>query len=323
MKPAVFQMTSDLPAPPDTVKSPGPLMSWVQLVRLPTVFTAIADIFLGYLLTRPDAELQMEWMFFALLAASVCHYWTGMIMNDVFDRDIDLQERPSRPVPSGRISASRAMRVAVTLNVAGLGLAGIVGEKALLTALCLTAAIWLYDGVLKATAFAPLAMGGCRFFNILLGASAVPLQQFWCPQVEVALGLGVYVCGLTIYARQEARESVRPQLMLGTVIVAAGLTILVHFIVTKQAAGLAVPENGQASLILLAVISLTVFRRLFNGIADPSPAKVQTAIQVMLLSLVMLDASLVLFVTANTTYAILTAALILPARLLASKIPMT
>ena len=298
-------------------------MTWMQLVRLPTVFTAAADIFLGYLLTSPQAELQTEWMFFALLAASVCHYWTGMIMNDVFDRDIDLKERPSRPVPSGRIAPSRARQAAVTLNVAGLGLAGIVGQKALLTALCLTAAIWLYDGVLKKTAFAPLAMGSCRFFNILLGASAVPLQQVWCPHMQVALGLGVYVCGLTIYARQEARDSMRPQLLLGTAVVAAGLTILAHFILSKQAAGLAVPENGQASLILLGVISLTVFRRLFNGVANPSPVNVQTAIKVMLLSLVMLDAALVLFITANTTYAVLTAALIVPARLLASKIPMT
>ena len=298
-------------------------MSWMQLVRLPTVFTAIADIFLGYLLTKPHTDLRTEWMFFALLVASVCHYWTGMIMNDFFDRDIDGKDRPSRPIPSGRISAPRAIRAAVTLNVAGLGLAGVVGEKTLLTALCLTAAIWLYNGVLKTTPFAPVAMGSCRFFNILLGASAVPLQQLWCPHVEVAFGLGVYVCGLTIYARQEARESVRPQLMLGTAIVAAGLTILLYFIVSKTAAGLAASENGPDCLILLAVISLTVFHRLFAGIANPTPAKVQTAVKVMLLSLVMLDASLVLFVTANTTYAVLTAALILPTRLLASKIPMT
>lgn len=298
-------------------------MAWAQLVRLPTVFTAMADIFLGYLLTKPHVDLHTEWMFFVLLTVSVCHYWTGMIMNDVFDRDVDAKERATRPIPSGRVSVAKAIRAGLTLNIMGLGLAAIVGEKALLTAGCLTLAVWLYDGVLKSTPLAPIAMGGCRFFNVMLGASAVPLNQWWCPQIEVALGLGVFVCGLTIYARQEAKESRRPQLTLGAAVVAAGLTILVHFIVDKQQADLAVPEHGNDALILLAVISLTIFRRLIGGISDPSPQRVQLAVKVMLLSLVTLDATIVFFVTSNPAYAIATVALIVPARLLASRIPMT
>ncbi|MBC8290504.1 MAG: UbiA family prenyltransferase [Planctomycetes bacterium] len=298
-------------------------MSWAQLVRLPTVFTAMADIFLGYLITKPDAALHTEWMFFVLLGASVCHYWTGMIMNDFFDREVDGKERPNRPIPSGRVSAPKALRAAVTLNIVGFGLAGIVGEKAMLTAGFLTLAIWLYNGVLKSTPLAPIIMGSCRFFNVLFGASSGTMEHIWCPQVQVALGLGVFVCGLTIYARQEAKESSRPQLTLATAVVAAGLTILAHFIVTKQQAGLAVPEHGNSALILLAVISLTIFRRLIGGISDPSPQRVQLAVKVMLLSLVTLDATVVFFVTSNPTYAVLTATLIIPARVLAGRIPMT
>ncbi len=317
------EMSTDATPAETPEKPPGPLMTWAQLVRLPTVFTAMADIFLGYLLTKPQVDLHTEWMFFVLLAVSVCHYWTGMIMNDVFDQDVDGRERPGRPIPSGRIPATKAIRTAVILNAAGLGLAGIVGEKAMLTAACLTLAIWLYDGVLKSTPLAPIAMGSCRFFNVMLGASSGSMEHLWCPQVQVALGLGVFVCGLTIYARQEANESSRPQLTLATAVVAAGLTILAWFIIDKQQAQLAVPENGNSALILLAVISLTIFRRLLAGISDPSPERVQLAVKVMLLSLVTLDATIVLFVTSNRTYAILTAALIIPARLLARRIPMT
>jgi 4-hydroxybenzoate polyprenyltransferase len=323
------EMSTDAPPAESTDKPTGPLMTWAQLVRLPTVFTAMADIFLGYLLTKPHVDLHTEWMFFVLLAVSVCHYWTGMIMNDVFDRDVDGKERPGRPIPSGRIPATKAIRTAVILNAAGLGLAGIVGEKAMLTAACLTLAVWLYDGVLKSTPLAPIAMGSCRFFNVMLGASSgtgpdfFTMEYLLCPHVQVALGLGVFVCGLTIYARQEAKESRRPQLTLATAVVAAGLTILAWFIIDKQQAELAVPENGKSALVLLAVISLTIFRRLFAGILDPSPERVQLAVKVMLLSLVTLDATIVLFVTSDPTYAILTAALIIPARLLARRIPMT
>jgi 4-hydroxybenzoate polyprenyltransferase len=317
------EMSTDAPPADSPEKPTGPLMTWAQLVRLPTVFTALADIFLGYLLTKPHVDLHTEWMFFVLLAVSVCHYWTGMIMNDVFDQDVDGKERPGRPIPSGRVPATKAIRTAVMLNAAGLGLAGIVGEKAMLTAACLTLAVWLYDGVLKSTPLAPIAMGSCRFFNVMLGASSGSMEHLWCPQVQVALGLGVFVCGLTIYARQEAKESSRPQLTLATAVVAAGLTILAWFIVDKQQAQLAVPENGKSALVLLAVISLTIFRRLLAGISDPSPERVQLAVKVMLLSLVTLDATIVLFVTPDPTYAILTAALIIPARLLARRIPMT
>lgn len=303
--------------------APGSLLSWAQLVRLPTVFTAMADIFLGYLITRPNVDLHREWMFFVLIGASVCHYWTGMILNDFFDREVDGKERPGRPIPSGRIPAAKALRAAVFLNMVGLGLAGIVGPKAMLTAGCLTLVIWLYDGVLKSTPLAPIVMGSCRFFNILLGASSGSMDHLWCPQVQVALGLGVFVCGLTVYARQEAQESSRPQLTLATAVVAAGLTMLAHFIISRQQAGLGVPEHGNSALILLGVISLTIFRRLVGGISDPSPERVQLAVKVMLLSLVTLDATIVLFVTSNSAYALLTAALILPARVLATRIPMT
>lgn len=310
--------TPETPAPP-----PGPLMSWAQLVRLPTVFTAMADIFLGYLITKPSVALHAEWMFFVLLGASVCHYWTGMIMNDFFDREVDGNERPNRPIPSGRIPAPKAMRAALTLNIIGLGLAGMVSQKAMIIAGCLTLAVWLYDGVLKSTPLAPIVMGSCRFFNVMLGASSGTMEHFWCPQVQVALGLGVFVCGLTIYARQEAKESSRPQLTLATAVVAAGLTTLAHFIITKQQAGLAVPKNGTSAIILLAVISLTIFRRLIGGISDPSPERVQLAVKVMLLSLVTLDATIIFFVTPEPTWAVLTAALIIPTRLLAGRIPMT
>ncbi len=295
----------------------GKGLALLQLVRIPTVFTAMADIFLGFLLTRPS--LAPVDTFALLLAASVCIYWTGMILNDYFDRDVDSQERPGRPIPSGRIPAGSALKLGVMLNVAGLGLAACAGQLSLQIALLLTLCVWLYDGVLKKTPVAPLLMGSCRLFNVLLGASASPTgAMWWCPQMHVAIGLGIYVCGLTWFARQEAKTSARPQLISASFVINAGLATLFGFVHTA-------PDNSQreTAMFVLAVISVTIVRRLLRAISQPEPARVQTAIKMMLLSLIMLDATLILFATGTPALAIAVALLMVPAFLLARWIPMT
>lgn len=295
----------------------GSKLAFLQLVRIPTVFTAMADIFLGFLLTH--SSLEPVSTFLLLLGASVCIYWTGMILNDYFDREVDAQERPGRPIPSGRIPAASALKLGVMLNVVGLGLAASAGPVSLQIAVLLTICVWLYDGALKKTPLAPLLMGSCRFFNVLLGASASPTgAMWWCPQMHVAIGLGIYVCGLTWFARQEAKTSARGLLIAASFVINAGLATLFSFV-------LYAPENGQeeTALFVLAVISITIIRRLLRAISQPEPTRVQTAIKTMLLSLIMLDATLVLFATGTPILAIAVALLMVPAFLLARLIPMT
>ncbi len=63
----------------------------------------MADVALGFLLTH-DPAAGLPWGVFALLVgASACLYEAGMALNDVFDVEIDRQERPDRPIPSGRV----------------------------------------------------------------------------------------------------------------------------------------------------------------------------------------------------------------------------
>lgn len=304
-------------AAPSELKRGGRALALLQLVRIPTVFTAMADIFLGFLLTH--SEIDPPAVFLLLLGASVCIYWTGMILNDYFDREIDLEERPGRPLPSGRISASFALKLALILNAVGLALSAVAGPNSLLIAALLTVCVWLYDGALKKTPLAPVLMGACRFFNVLLGASASPTgAMWWCPQTHVAIGLGVYVAGLTWFARQEARTSGRIQLISASFVINAGLATLFGFVLTS-------PENSQreTSLFVLAVISITIVRRLLRAISQPEPGRVQTAVKTMLLSLVMLDATLVLFATGTPALAVAVALLMVPAFLLARWVPMT
>src|ERR1700720_1278871 len=82
------------------------LRPYAQLVRLPNVFTALADIALAAMavgaLRHPLPTLLL------LCLASACLYCGGMVWNDFFDVEQDKRERPFRPLPSGRIQRSTA-----------------------------------------------------------------------------------------------------------------------------------------------------------------------------------------------------------------------
>ena len=78
------------------------IRAYAQLVRLPNVFTALADICLGALVAGTTDVPRMA--FVCVLLASACLYSGGMVWNDFFDVEQDRRERPFRPLPSGRIS---------------------------------------------------------------------------------------------------------------------------------------------------------------------------------------------------------------------------
>ncbi len=259
----------------------------------------MADVALGFLLTH-DPAAGLPWGLFALLlGASVCLYEAGMALNDVFDVEIDRQERPDRPIPSGRVPLRLASLLGFELLLVGAVLgwtASYVGGGVLsgIVASGLALAVLLYDKVLKKTPLAPLAMGGCRFLNVLLGASAI--EGSWPAAVYlVAGGVGLYITGVTWFARTEARQSARPALAGGVLVMALGIAMLAGYPTLAA--------SGEAPLVLallsrwyglLAILGLIVVGRSSLAIFDPSPGRVQIAVKQCLLSLIVLDATVCL-----------------------------
>jgi 4-hydroxybenzoate polyprenyltransferase len=302
------------------------LFAWLQLCRLAAVFTAMADIFLGFLLTHDSLEPERD--FGLLLGASSSLYLAGMVFNDVFDRAIDARERPKRPIPSGRVSVRGAVLLGGILVAAGLGLAGATAGNSLIVAGVLTTAIFLYDGLLKSTFLGPVVMGSCRFLNVMLGASlatsiataAPSLAAVWSlPQLHVAAGLGVYIAGVTWFARHEAGRSSKAHLGAAMGVVNLGFALLVAFLMNWPAS----PDRQTRAVLALGLIAVVVNRRLVTALFDPIPAKVQAAVRTMLLSLIMLDASLVFFVQEDQRYAVGVALLLIPAILLGRLLAIT
>ncbi|MSR58599.1 MAG: hypothetical protein EXS05_13255 [Planctomycetaceae bacterium] len=304
------------------------LLTYLQLCRLAAVFTAMADIFLGFLLTKPELSPGRD--FGLLLTASSGLYLAGMVFNDVFDRQVDASERPNRPIPSGRVSLNAAVTFGGVLMMIGVGAAALVGLQSAFVAALLVMAIFLYDGLLKSTLPGPLAMGACRFLNVMLGASTsidpaagVPtVASVWAlPQLHVALALGVYIVGVTWFARREATISSRFQLAGALGVINLGLIGLVAFVLHWPDPATVV-RSWNAALIL-AAIGVIINRRLMNALFNPIPAKVQASIRTLLMSLVMLDASVVFFINENRMYAFAVVLLLVPAQLLARFLAVT
>ncbi|MGC1272453.1 MAG: UbiA family prenyltransferase [Planctomycetaceae bacterium] len=301
---------------PSDPAAQGGVRAWLQLVRLPAVFTALADIAAGY--TCQTGAFQPVGEFAALLTASASLYLAGMVFNDVFDRRRDAIGRPGRPIPSGRISTKSAAIVGAVLVAIGIASAASVSSQALWIALGLTAGIFAYDGFLKHTPLGPVAMGGCRFLNVMLGAAGDDGAAFvWePPQLIVAAAIGIYVAGITWFARTEETTSRRGLLLGGAAVANLGMALLacLYYGWPPALTGFVRGDlPGTAVAIIVVAIALTVNRRVAGAISSPTPDRVQDTVKLMLLSIITLDATTVLAQTGDVSLALATALLVLPA----------
>lgn len=309
----------------------GTLKAYLQLCRFPALFTALADIMLGFLLTRNSLDPLPKLL--CLMGASAGLYLSGMVWNDIFDREEDAHERPGRPIPSGRVPLKSAILFASLLMLAGLGCAAAAGMRSLMVAGMLTGAIFLYDGLLKRTFLGPFIMGGCRFLNVILGASSAGIRfaSAWVlPQWWVAASLGVYICGVTWFSRTEAATSRRSLLIFAAAIVNLGMLGLATWIGGWTiSSGFLIGAGGvrepQMVLLMLGMIALSVNRRILMAIQHPEPSYVQSGVKVMLLSVIMLDATCIYFKLGDPgmVFAAATALLVIPALIVGKWMSMT
>ncbi len=267
----------------------------LQLVRFPNVFTAWADVALGYLITAglPDGSWAYWGMGFGLVLISTCLYTGGMALNDVMDAEIDARERPFRPIPSGQISLQRAGRWAWGLLALGCLSAGMVslfvGILPLLIALALTFSIVIYNVGLKATWVGPAGMGLCRAWNVLLGASVSGL--FHESARLAALTVGSYIVGVTILAKDEAGKSKAVSLWLGSGVMVLSLSMTFLAIIIGSHA---VHTDSHLWVFILLMVLLTSYLTWFvwRPVFRKSAEHVQRAVKMAILGVIGLDACL-------------------------------
>jgi len=268
------------------------VLLFARLLRLPNVFTAFADIGLGLCATAALSPGVVNdafaWKAALLLAASGMLYSAGMVWNDYFDLAEDKRDRPFRPIASGRVSVRTAVVLGTVLLAGGWVCAAVTGRMAALVGLALVAAILAYDARVKRTSAGPIGMALCRFLNVLLGlsladATALPLAT----RLHLALTVGVYIVGVTWFARTEEKRS-DPKVLARAALVMLAAALL------ALAAATRVPPRTSSPLFpyLLVVAGFWIGAPVLAAVRKPTPDRVQAGVRRSIFGLVVLDALL-------------------------------
>jgi 4-hydroxybenzoate polyprenyltransferase len=281
------------------------MLDWLRLVRLPNLATAAADSLAGFLVC--SGLRWGEWppvaCWLAVLA-SLAFYAAGMVLNDVYDLATDRAERPERPLPRGAIAVGRAAVVGNALLTVGAaaacGAAVVTGRPwPAFVGAALTVLVWFYDRHAKRSWLGPAVMGSCRGLNWLLGMTAAggpAAAHEWA----IPLGMALYVAGITLYARDEAGRSRAATLAVATLVMVLGLATAAAFVWrpwVEAGRGLeGTPLPVGSWLAFWSVISASILLRAVIGIVDPAPGRVRLAVGNAIMSIITLDAALVLAV---------------------------
>ncbi|MCF6159104.1 MAG: hypothetical protein E3K32_11175 [wastewater metagenome] len=162
------------------------LRGWFELIRPPNLFTVPGDILAGASLAFiPEYRILK---LFSVIGISILLYISGLILNDYCDRETDRTERPSRPLPSGRVRPGTSLFVSVLLISTAFSIGFVIDGKKPLplrllffpqegvsvfqVVLILVVLILLYNGPARRIPWLGFVlMGSCRGLNILFGAA--------------------------------------------------------------------------------------------------------------------------------------------------------
>jgi UbiA prenyltransferase family protein len=250
---------------------------YIELLRPANVATALADVLAGYAIAGLGNHRALPW----LLVATACLYAGGVVLNDVFDRELDRIERPERPIPSGRAAVGRAATLGAALLAAGVTSASQATADAMRVAVSIAALVLVYDAWGKRSPIlAPLNMGLCRALNLLLGAAAVPaaLREHW----PVALIPLAYIAAVTALSRGEVHGGRRGP---------AGFALISLSAALAGSAILALRSGHRlvATLVLVCLIA-RVAPPFVRASMSGEPGLIRYAVKQGVLSLVLLNA---------------------------------
>lgn len=275
---------------------------YLQLVRLPGIFTAFSNVLIGYFFSFTfNSEI---FLLPYLLTTSGMLFCSGMIFNDYFDYDLDKKERSLRPLASGKISKKNALLIGfIFLLLANIS-ASFLGFDSLIISLILTCTILFYNFKLKFISFLGIInLSIIRMLNILLGFSIISISFEY---IEYLIPLGIFVFGISILAKNEVKSNQIIYKKLNKIIT----------IITIASVSILIVNNFQfESLLFLGLFSSLCLYSLFFK-------KIQNQITFQLLLIILLDSIIISFFV-PLQFPIFVSLLILPAYAISKKLYLT
>jgi 4-hydroxybenzoate polyprenyltransferase len=259
------------------------VIGFLRLMRPANIVTAVADVLAGVAIasaTIPFREPDFNKLALICLATSFL-YGGGVVMNDVFDADLDKIERPERPIPGGVIRKSSAALFGILLLVSGVVCALLINLSTALIATIIAIAALVYDKWAKHHSFlGPLTMGFCRGCNLLLGMIVIGwFNEF----LFFAIVPTIYIFAITMISRGEVHGGRKT-----TLYIAAFLYIIVLAAITFTAVNSDTIFQTAPFLILFAIM---IFPPLAKAIKNPIGPNIGKAVKSGVISLIIMNAS--------------------------------
>lgn len=255
-------------------------------MRPANIITAVADILAGvaisgFLGSEVSSYLDHLLPVICMCLATIGLYGGGVVFNDIMDAELDKQERPERPIPSGVISITEAIVLGSYLLLVGILAAFTVSRIAGYFALGIAVSSLVYDKWGKHFSWGPVNMGLCRGLNLLMGISIVvpALNKYWW----IGLIPVIYIAAVTAISRGEVHGGNKRTLRI-----AAFCYALVYCTMLVLAA-----VNGQILIALPFIIlfALMINMPLFKAMKDPSGPNIGKAVKGGIIALIAMNAA--------------------------------
>jgi hypothetical protein len=256
------------------------IMPRLRLMRLPNAITASADVLAGGALAGVSPVHLAP-----LLIAAPLFYAGGCVLNDLVDKQRDVDLHPNRPLITGAVSLTEAALLASILFGTALLLATLAGAGPAMAASGLLLLILLYNFQAKSHPLAgPAVMGGCRGAAVVLGMSlSLPSSDavFLFP-----LAVILYVFALSRLARREGSAFSVPGPageMLGTLF----LALLVLLAAATLYPGFAL----WPSIVFFVLLLIPVAIGLYRGVMPRQPGDIASGVTALILGIPLLEAA--------------------------------
>lgn len=290
-------------------------LGYLRLMRPANIVTAISDILAGIAISGFIGTGQWQLTPVVLLIlTTIGLYGGGVVMNDFFDADLDREERPERPIPSGLVTRREAFALGMILLVFGIVAATFVytfnhsfisGVLAVVIAI----AALVYDRWGKHHSFfGPLNMGICRGLNLLLGMSILPEALI----MYGVLGIVpvIYIAAITMISRGEVHGGQKTTLFVAAFLYLVAIASILYVSVREG--------TMRQALVFILLWAVLIFPPLWKAIDKPEGKYIGRAVKFGVIALIVMNAAWA--AAFSTFYFALIIVLLLPISVMLAKL---
>jgi 4-hydroxybenzoate polyprenyltransferase len=308
------------------------LEDYLRLIRLPNLFTVPSNVLVGYFALIAPIHIDVVQLLL-LATSSILLYASGLVLNDYFDIQTDLKERPYRPLPSGKISR----RTACTIGIASMISANLAaffagGPNSCAISGLVSAIVISYNYKIKKTNFGPVAMGLARSINVLLGGSPalyliLQNDNLFAKIVFIIILIFWYIFSISLLSRKEVQFA-EDQKDSQTILRNSRATVvkcfsIVFFIVVSLIILVFLGVFRQELFVNLAMFSAIIITILVIQIKfGYSSSRVRDSIQNMVITIIVFD-SIFISGVAGLDYGLPVLILVIPAVVFSRRLYMT